>query len=444
MSEESRARERSGGKPARGRKFWTVEHLTSAPFLLALSTALLCALGLVMVFSASSVEMVTEGLSPLYQVRSQALYLLMGVVVCVAVRAAGASAFVCSKVFYALWAVAVLLLVAVLAFGNNSHGATRWLVFGPVSVQPSEFAKLVVIMAAARILAGLELRELTLKRACVLGCVFVLAPLLLIYLQKDLGTILIVVASIFLMLILIGVPARYLVGLVAVGLVAVLLLVRAESYRSARFSIWLDPYSDYYGDGWQPIHALYAFASGGFFGLGIGNSRQKYSYLPEAQNDYIFAIIGEELGFVGAAFVIALFVLWGACAFKISYQAKERDRVTSLMVAGLASMVEIQALMNIGGTTGLLPMSGRTLPFISAGGSSMLSLMIVVGLILGAARENEAAASEARARRAARQRRPAVQLTVIEGGAARPRQRAGRPQEAVRPEGPRGVDGGRR
>ncbi len=408
-------------KVGRGRQLWTVENLTSAPFLLTLSTALLCCLGLLVVFSASSIEAVDDGATAWSNFVSQAIYMVVATLACVFVRTVGASTFVRNRLwFLALWIAVAVLLVLVLVMGTDSHGAVRWIRVGPVSVQPSEFAKIVLVMSAARILAGWECREYSWRRAIVYLVCFVGVQLVLIYLQKDLGTLLIICSSIYLMAILAGVRKRLLIGLAAVAVVGVLVLVQAESYRGARFAIWLDPYSDYYGDGWQPIHALYAFASGGFFGLGIGNSRQKYSYLPEAQNDYAFAVIGEELGFLGTAGVVLLFVLWGWSALRIAHRIGGRDRVTALMVAGLALSVEIQALLNMGGTTGLIPMSGRTLPFISAGGSSILSLLIMVGLMLGAAREQDAAEAEQRVRSermGAPAPAPRPQLAVIEGGA---------------------------
>lgn len=398
-------------KPERGKQFWTVKNLTSAPFLLTVATVALCVLGLVMVFSASSIEAVEKGATAWGDFTSQLLFVGVSLIPCAIVLGVGGSFWV-DKAFYVLWGVVLVMLVAVLAVGTDSHGATRWIGIGGFSLQPSEFAKIVLVMAAARILADWERRRIGWKKTLALLAVFVALPFGLILAQKDLGTLLIVGFTIFLMAVLARVRPIVLAIIAVVCVVAVIVLISMASYRSSRFSIWLDPYSDYYGEGWQPIHGLYAFASGGFFGLGLGNSRQKYSYLPEAENDFIYAIIGEELGFLGAFFVIALFALWGWSGMRIAYAVRGRDRVSSLMVSGLTIIVEVQALLNIGGVLGVLPLSGRPLPFISAGGSSALASLIIVGLILGVARENEAAVEEqARSLRASRRH-----LTVLDGG----------------------------
>ena len=418
----------SGGRAAstraeRGKQFWTVENLTSAPFLLVVATVLLCAFGLVMVFSASSIEAVEAGGHAWNEFVHQAAYMVLGVAACLVVRHFGASLWV-EKAFWVLWIATLLLLGAVLAMGDESHGATRWLYLGPVSLQPSEFAKITIIMAAARLLAEWECGHI--KRPLFFWAwvvVLVLLPMGLILLQKDLGTLLILGATMFLMMILAGVPLRFLLALAAVAVAAVGVLIATSGYRLARFTIFLDPYSDYYGDGWQLIHGLYAVASGGFFGVGLGNSRQKYSYLPEAENDFIFAIIGEELGFLGALLVIGLFVLFGVSGMRIAYQAREHNRVSSLMASGLTVLIMVQALLNIGGVLQILPLSGRPLPFISAGGSSILANMIIVGLLLGVARDTRRAELDERGN-ARRSQRP--ELSVVEGSTRRTRTRTER------------------
>ena len=234
-------------------------------------------------------------------------------------------------------------------------------------------------------------------------------------------------------MILAGARLAYVGIVAAVAVAAIAVLIATAGYRSARFAIWLDPYSDYYGDGWQLIHGLYAVASGGFWGVGLGNSSQKYSWLPEAENDFIFAILCEEMGFVGAVFVIGLFALFGWSGMRIAYQAKERDRVASLAAYGLTVIILVQALLNIGGVLQVLPLSGRPLPFISSGGSSIMATMIMVGLLLGIARDNEGFVADRRAadRRAAHR----SNLTVLDGGTRpRPAPTAG---EGTRP----GTDG---
>ncbi len=401
----------------RGKQFWTVEHLTSAPVLLAVSTVLLCAIGLLMVFSSSSVEAVESGDSAWGDFLTQAIYMAISLVFCLIIRATGASFWIERIVFYALWGITLVMLILVLVMGSEGGGAVRWLEIGPFSLQPSEFAKIALVMAAARIFAGWERDEYRLRIALLLLAIFVLVPLILILRQNDLGTLLIIGASIFFMAVLVQkIKVRYLIITAAAIVAVVIVLILTAGYRSTRLSAWLDPYADYYGDGWQPIHGMYAFASGGFLGLGLGNSRQKYSYLPEAQNDYIFAIIGEELGFLGCFVVIALFVLWGWSGMRIAYKARSHSRVLALLAAGLTFMIEVQAFLNMGGVTGLIPLTGRPLPFISTGGSSIVSCLITVGLILGVARDCDRLPSRERPVRTAEADHP--HLTVLDGGSS--------------------------
>ncbi len=416
----------------RGRQFWTVETLTSAPVLMLVSVVLLSAIGLMMVFSASSMELVEAGKNPWGEFAHQAVFLAVSWVACLVVAHFGGTPWI-EKFFMALWVIVVALLLAALVAGSESHGATRWLYIGPVSIQPSEFAKIVLIIAAARLLTGWERGDYPWLRCMVRMVLFVGVPFLLILLEKDLGTLLILGASIVLMWILAGARLAYVGIVAAVAVAAIAVLIATAGYRSARFAIWLDPYSDYYGDGWQLIHGLYAVASGGFWGVGLGNSSQKYSWLPEAENDFIFAILCEEMGFVGAVFVIGLFALFGWSGMRIAYQAKERDRVASLAAYGLTVIILVQALLNIGGVLQVLPLSGRPLPFISSGGSSIMATMIMVGLLLGIARDNEGFVADRRAadRRAAHR----SNLTVLDGGTRpRPAPTAG---EGTRP----GTDG---
>ena len=405
--------------------FWTVEHLTSPLFLLEVATVCLCAFGLTMVFSASSIELVAVGSDSYHTAMMQAIYMAAGAVAFVLLRHWGASRFMQFKWLAGLSGFAVILLVLVLVAGTNTNGATRWLQIGPFSLQPSEFAKITIVMACAHYFTRCAEGDLRLPDCAMRLLLPVVLPFGLIFAEKDLGTLIIVAAALFLMAYLAGAKLRYLIptALVLVALAA--LAISFASYRSARFAIWLDPEADYYGDGWQSIHGFRALASGGFFGLGLGESRQKYSYLPEAENDYIFAIIGEELGFVGCIVLIALFAFYGFCGFRIAYGARKRDDLqASLLASSLTVLIEFQAFLNMAGVTGLLPLTGRPLPFITAGGSSILSCLIMTGLIAGVARDNAADIREGRERRRARTKRS---LSVVEGGLSRDEEEPARP-----------------
>ncbi len=398
--------------------FWTVEHLTSPLFLLEVATVCLCAFGLTMVFSASSIELVAAGSDSYHTAMNQAIFMALGAAAFVALRHMGANRLMQFRWLAGLSAFAVVLLVLVLVVGTNTNGATRWLQIGPFSLQPSEFAKITIVMVCAHYFTRCAEGDLRLTDCGMRLLLPVVLPVGLIFAEKDLGTLIIIGVALFFMAYMAGAKLRYLVptALVLAGLVV--LAISFASYRSARFATWLDPEADYYGDGWQSIHGFRALATGGFFGLGLGESRQKYSYLPEAENDYIFAIIGEELGFVGCMVLIALFAFYGFCGLRIAYGARKRDDLqASLLASSLTVLLEFQAFLNMAGVTGLLPLTGRPLPFITAGGSSIISCLIMTGLIAGVARDNAADVREGRERRRARTKRS---LSVVEGG--RPRE----------------------
>lgn len=408
--------------------FWTLRHLTSPSFLLVVATVCLCAYGLTMVFSASSIELVYAGSASYHTAVSQAIYMAIGAAFFCFLRGTGTRWLLQFKWFAFLTALVIVMLVVVLLFGSDTHGAVRWLRIGPFSLQPSEFAKITIVMAAAHYFTRYVEGDLPLRHFFFRALPFVVLPLGLIFAEKDLGTLIIVGVALFCMAFLAGVKPRYLllVAVVAVGLVG--LAIAFQGYRLQRFAVWLDPSSDYYGNGWQSIHGFRALASGGFFGMGLGESRQKYSYLPEAENDYIFAVVGEELGFVGAMALVALFVFFGYCGLRIAYGARKRDDLSSsLLASSLTVLIEFQAFLNMAGVVGLLPLTGRPLPFITAGGSSVISCLIMAGLIAGVERDNASDVREGRERRRMSTKR---RLSVVEGG--RSYQEEGQARPALR------------
>lgn len=415
---------------ARGKQFWTVENLTSPSTLLIVASALLCAIGLTTIFSASSIEAIEEGRDFWDEFLSQFIYMAVGLVFCV-LTVKYCARLLFGRWFWAVWVLTALLLAMTLVMGSESHGATRWLVLGPISMQPSEFAKITIIVAAARQLALWRDGSYDAPNCVLRLALTSLSLCALVFLEKDLGTLLIVGATLVLMWVLAGARPRWVLATIAAGGVLVLIAVLAAPYRFARFSVWFDPYSDYYGDGWQIVHGIYAVASGGFWGVGLGNSTQKYSWLPEAENDFIFAVLAEETGFVGCLLVIGLFALLGWCGMRIGYRARERDGVASLVAYGLTIVILVQALLNIGGVLQVLPLSGRPLPFISSGGSSIVATLIMVGVLLGISDENERFESNRRA--TARRASHRDNLTVLDGGQRPPVRRTGGGAAPARP-----------
>ena len=352
--------------------------------LLLGATAALVSVGLVMVLSASSVEAFEEyGSSFLFFLR-QAIYAAVGTI----------GLWVASRMRYQAWAhlcvpllavsSALLILVLIPGVGKVAGGSARWIELGPVTIQPSEAAKLAVISFTAALLAR-RWRRLGEPRQLTLPLIPVVAFLcLLILLQPDMGTAIIVVATVGVLLFAAGARLKHLlVGAVAlvtlgVGLIAI------EGYRLVRFLSFLDPWKDPQGTGYQNIQSLVGFGSGGVFGLGLGAGRQKFGYLPNAHTDFIYSIIGEELGLVGALFVLVLFGLLIYAGIRVALHAP--DAFGRLLAAGITGWFAIQALTNLGAVTGLLPITGVPLPFVSFGGSALVVSLVVVGILLSISR----------------------------------------------------------
>lgn len=347
---------------------------------LILAVLALTVLGIVMVYSSSTVEAMSQNQESTSYMTSQLLYALLGVAACLFVARAIPYYHWMGVLLDVCWIVSLALLLLTAAIGTVSLGAQRWLVLGPVSFQPSEFAKVVFVLTMSRIMYQMRTENLDANSVGVRIGLFVVAPLLLLYIsQSDLGTTLICIVGILAVAWLGDVPLRpfvaMLVVLFALGVVAVF----AVGYRSDRMS-FLDPLANYEGSGYQLSRSLFSFGEGGIFGVGLGNSTEKYLYLPEAETDFIFAIIGEELGMVGALGVVALFLLILYSGMQIA--AKAPDSFGSMIAGGCTVMLVFQAFLNIMCVIGLLPTTGKPLPFLSSGGSSLVGSFLLVGIIL--------------------------------------------------------------
>lgn len=351
-------------------------------FLCALGAIL--AFGLLMVYSASSVEALTENGSSTYFLTRQAGFIALGLVAMFGVSRVRLETMRSDKIWY-IWIALVVVLVLVRLIGEERGGAVRWISFGGIQLQPSEFAKSVIIVVAAKVFyeyydeGSVDTGTFLFKLA---ACVLV--PLLAIIAEPDLGTCIIIGGTVFVMCYFAGFSYRLILPLLGVCLVVAALFILTSGYRSAR--LMSDPWADPYGDGYQATLAIMAFASGGFLGRGIGNSTMKYNYLPEAHNDYILAIIGEELGFVGTVIFIAVYVVMVAAAFRIARQAPTFQG--RLIASGAAFILILQFLINALGILGAMPMTGKTMPFISYGGSSMIGSLLVAGLIWAVSRSS--------------------------------------------------------
>ncbi|MEW6662257.1 MAG: putative lipid II flippase FtsW [Bacillota bacterium] len=350
----------------------------SPDYVLILTILLLLSVGIVMVFSASAYSAMLEKGDRFHYLKRQVLWTLVGLPV---------MAFVMNvdyfrvKRFAGLFLVFSLVLLLLVPFmGIAKYGATRSLGFGAVTFQPSELVKPIVVMFMAKSLSDNQayLHQLFKGLAPQLAVLAIVAGLIMA--QPDLGTTVAVAGTSFVMFIAAGVRLAHLLPLGLVGLGGAALLVVSEEYRMRRILAFLAPEKDPTGAGFQIIQSLIALGSGGVFGMGLGEGRQKLLYIPERHTDFIFAIIGEELGFIGITVVIILFAILVWRGFRIAINAP--DVYGSLLAVGLTTMVALQAVINMGVVSGSLPITGITLPLISYGGSSLLFTLVGLGMLL--------------------------------------------------------------
>ena len=345
--------------------------------------------GLVMVISASSVTDLKEHGTTWYSFKRQALWAIVGTFGLV----------LAGRVHYRRWrrwagpmlvgSLALLVLVLVPGIGAEANGASRWIGVGALRVQPSEFAKLAVLLFVAKLLSDREregkarVAALTLKPTLVVfGAV---AALLM--LQPNLGTTIALGAIVLTMLFIHGARVHHLGGIALLGAGAAAFLALQASYRRARVTAFLNPWADPSDTGYQTIQSLVGIASGGLFGVGLGASRAKYEFLPEAHTDFIFAIVAEELGLLGAAVVIGLFV--ALVYFGVRVALDTADPFGRLVATGITTWFGVQAFINIGAVVAVLPITGVPLPFVSFGGSSLVVTLVAAGILANIASHAE-------------------------------------------------------
>lgn len=350
----------------------------------AVLVLILLSVGTVFVFSSSYVYAFYRFNDSYYFISKQVGWVIFSLIVFFAV------AFVIDylwlrKLAVPLFVVSYLLLWAVFAFGADANGARRWIYIGPLSVQPSEIVKFTVILLISAYIVWLDARP---ERDLIRRFRFGILPFALIvamlgiplFLQPHLSAMIIIFSLIFMLMYLGGVKQNILFTVLGAGGAAMLGVILFTNHGRSRIENWLHPENDIQGKGWQPLQSSYAIGSGGLWGVGFGQSKQKHLYLPEPQNDYIFAIICEEMGFVFAVAVIALFVCLIWRGFRIARNAP--SKFASLLVMGIIIQIGLQVFLNIGVVTGALPSTGVSLPFFSYGGSSLLIFMAEMGVVL--------------------------------------------------------------
>ena len=357
---------------------------TTPDITLLILTFTLLAIGLIMVYSASAVWAEYKFDDSFFFAKRQMLFAGVGII----------AMFFIMNIDYWTWRTwakvliiicfVLLILVLIPGVGNMRNGSRSWIGIGAFSVQPSEFMKLAMIAFLAKFLSERQKFITSFKKGLApsLGIVFLAFGMIM--LQPDLGTGTVMVGTCIVMIFIAGARIRHFVVLGLIGVAGFVALVVSAPYRMKRITSFLDPWQDPLGSGFQIIQSLFAIGPGGLFGLGLGESRQKFFYLPEPQTDFIFAILAEELGFIGGSFILLLFSLLLWRGIRIALGAP--DLYGSFLAVGIIAMVAIQVMINIGVVTGLMPVTGITLPFLSYGGSSLTLMLMAIGVLLNISR----------------------------------------------------------
>lgn len=349
------------------------------PYLLL--TLLLVAIGLIMLFSASYARAYyVTGNSASY-FTAQLVFAAAGIAVLFAVSRVPYDWY--RRLSKAIYAATVLLLAAVLLVGTNVNGATRWISLGFTQFQPSEVAKFSLILSLSVVMTRFR-KEVRSFRVFLLCAAAMIVIAILLVLEPHFSATIIIAALCFCMMAIGGVNLKYLGIVASLGAAVLLFLLLSGGYTGDRISAWRNPEADPLDTGLQILQSEYAIGSGGLLGLGFGRSRQKYLYLPEEHNDYIFSIVCEELGFIGAIAILLLFALLIIRGFWIAIHA--RDRFSMLLAAGLTTLLAIQVLLNVAVVTNLLPATGISLPFFSSGGTALIMQLAECGIVLNISR----------------------------------------------------------
>ena len=363
----------------------SVKKNNSVDFILLGTMLVLVVFGVVMVYSASSYSAALQYKDEFFYLKKQLIGIVMGLIGCVFCIFFDYRKL--NKLKWPLVIISILLLVLVFVpgIGSSKYGATRWINLRFMTIQPSEIAKFTfIIFTAAHMSKNAEKigKFTSILPVIILGGIYCI----LIILEPNMSITMCFGLLLLFMLFIGGARKKHILLILLPILLAVPLLIIAEPYRMKRLLAFLDPWSEASSVGYQLVQSLYALGAGGAIGVGLFNSRQKYLFLPFAESDFIFSIIGEELGFVGCVFVLLLFVLM---VYRIILIAcKSTSRFGSLLAAGVASIISIQVLLNIAVVTGMVPPTGLPLPFISAGSTSLLVFMSAIGVVLNVDRQS--------------------------------------------------------
>lgn len=352
--------------------------------MILFSVIVLLGIGVIMVYSSSAVSAQVNFSDSYYFLKRQLLWVSLGM----------GAMLLTMNMEYHIWrklatpviiaTLLLLLLVLVPGLGKVVNGARRWLGFGSFYLQPSEIAKLSMVIFCANSMAKHQERITSFFKGVLPQLVMLFIVFGLILKEPDLGTALAISGTVFILLFVAGAKMSHLFSLGIVGVAGIVAAIILEPYRLRRLLAFSDPWADPLNTGYHIIQSLYAIGSGGLFGVGLGRSREKFLYLPEPHTDFIFAILGEELGLIGTVTVLLLFFVFAWRGFRIAISAP--DLYGSLLAAGLTTMILLQALMNIAVVTASMPVTGIPLPFISFGGSALIFTLAGVGILLNISR----------------------------------------------------------
>ena len=349
----------------------------------AILVALIAGIGLIMMFSASYASASHFKDNPTYFLLRQGPYVVIGLV----------AMWVISRINYQyfralsvpLMLVALVLLALVPFIGTRLNGAKRWIFFGPISVQPSEIAKIAVIVLFSAMISQGYKRMKTIRYGILPYAGILVVILALLFLQPHLSAMVLIACVGAVMLFIGGIRLWYFLLAGGVAVPAAYAVLQFMPHAQDRVALWRDPWLDPVDKGYQAVQSLLAIGSGGLFGVGLGASRQKYLYLPEQHNDFVFAVVCEELGMFGACMVLLLFAILIIRGYWIALHA--RDRFGSLLVAGITTLLALQVFFNVAVVTSLVPVTGISMPFFSYGGSSLLIQMAEMGIVLSVSRQ---------------------------------------------------------
>lgn len=389
--------------------------------------------GLVMVASASSVTALYKLGDSMYFLKKQLLVAVIGFVMMIYLSKIDYHVLAKPNVVFIYMAVTWLLMLVTAFVGEDINGARRWINIGGFSLQPSELAKIGIVLLMAMICSAQTKESIqSFKQGCVLYLAvigLVCAPLLL---QPHKSAMMLIGIVAMIIVIVAGARIRNFMVFAPVVVAGLLFIMFKDEYSASRIMNFIDPFKDATGAGWQSVQSLYAIGSGGLFGLGPGRSRQKYLNIPEPQNDFIFSIICEELGFVGAALVIILFALLLFRCIKIAMEAP--DKLGMLIAVGITALIMVQVVMNIAVVTAWMPVTGMPLPFFSAGGTSLMFTLASMGIVLNISRQSTRAVSGVKPSYRSGKPRPAAGRSGAgnRGNAAAYVQRTTRSQTEVR------------